>query len=190
MRIVLGSASSRRQKILKDLGYDFTVLAADIDEKAIRHDDFRQLPLLVAQAKSDAVQKMLEGKEPAILITCDTVVVHDGKLYEKPKDETEARDMLMSYSTKPAEVICGVIVTNTATGKTASGLDSAKVYFLKIPHEAIENIINFAPVFEWAGAFHPDHATVKPYIAHIEGEIGTVMGLPSALTKKLIVEVS
>ena len=39
MRLILGSASKFKQEELRNAGYDFEVLAADIDEKAIRHDD-------------------------------------------------------------------------------------------------------------------------------------------------------
>ncbi len=173
---------------MKEMGFDFDVLVANIDERAIRHDDLHQLPVLIAQAKSDEIKKNI--KEPAILITCDTIVLHEGKLYEKPKDEQEARDMLQSYGRKPAEVICGVVVTNTQTGKSAQGIDSAKVYFHAIPHAVIEEMIKHGKIFDFAGAFHPDDPPIKPYVAYIEGEIGTVMGLPKLLTKKLIKEVN
>lgn len=188
MKIILGSASSRRKKILKNLGLDFEVRVANIDEKIIRHDDARMLPLLVAKAKALAILPTLT--EAAVLITCDTVVIYNGILREKPETERQARDFLSSYGDKPIEVICGLYVTNTATGKSAGEIDSAKVYFHKLSPEAIDNIINFAPIFEWSGAFHADHPTVKPHIAYIEGEESTVMGLPILLLKKLMAEVT
>jgi len=188
MKIILGSASPRRKKLLSDWGYEFDVLIAKIDEKAIRSEDLRTLPLLVAQAKSNNLKQQVS--EPALLITCDTVVLHDGQLYEKPKDEQQARDMLQSYGSYPVEVICGVVVTNTQTGKTAQGIDSAKIYFHKIPHLLIEEMIKHGRIFDFAGAFHPDDPPIKPYIMHTEGEMETVMGLPKSLTKKLIEQVS
>jgi septum formation protein len=173
---------------MKNWGYDFDVMVPQIDEKSIRSDDFNSLPLLVARGKSEYLKEKIS--EPAILITCDTIVVHDGKLYEKPKNEAEARFMLQSYGNKPAEVICGVVVFNTANNKVAEGIDSAKVFFLKIPHRLIEEMILLGRLFDWSGAFHPADPAIKPYIAYIDGETDSVMGLPRFLTQRLIEEVS
>lgn len=187
MKIILGSASPRRQKLLSDWGYTFDVLFPQIDEKAIRSGDLRTLPVKIASAKAESLCGQID--QPAILITCDTIVLYKNQLYEKPKDETEARNMLQSYGTGPAEVICGVAVINTENGKFASGTDSAKVYFHKIPHPLVEEMIKHGRIFDFAGAFHPDDPPIKPYIVHIEGEMSTVLGLPEKLTKKLINQV-
>ncbi len=188
MKIILGSGSPRRQEILKNWGYNFDVRIPQIDERSIRSDDFKSLPVLIARSKSENLREKIT--EPAILITCDTVVVHDGKLYEKPLSDDEARSFLLSYGSTPAEVISGVVVMNTENKKIAEGVDSAKVYFLKIPLSLIEEMILLGKVFDWAGAFHPADPAIKPYIAYIEGEKDTVMGLPGFLTRRLIDEVS
>lgn len=187
MKIILGSASPRRHKIMKDWGYDFEVMIPEIDEKLIRADDPWSLPMLIARSKSEYLRQKISN--PAILITCDTIVIHDGKVYEKPKDNEEARGFLQAYGNKPAEVVSGVVVINTANNKVAEGLDSAKVYLQKIPHSLIEEMIRLGKVFEWSGAFHPGDPAIKPYIAYIEGETDAVMGLPKFLTKKLIKDV-
>jgi len=173
--------------LLSDWGYEFDVLSSDIDEKAIRSEDLRTLPLKVATAKAKALRQAITG--PAVLITCDTIVLHNGQLYEKPKDKAEARQMLQAYGLSPVEVICGMTVTNTATGKSVQGMDSAKVYFHKIPHRLIEDMIEHGQIFDFAGAFHPEYPPQAPYIVHMEGKEGTVMGLPRELTEKLIQEV-
>lgn len=187
MKIILGSASPRRKKLLTDWGYEFDVLISNIDEKAVISEDLRTLPEKIAQAKAESLRGQIT--QPAILITCDTIVLHNNELYEKPKDKSDARRMLQSYGLSPVEVICGVSVTNTENGKAASGTDSAKVYFHKIPHTLIEEMINLGKIFDFSGAFHADDPPIKPYIVHTEGEISTIMGLPKSLTQKLIKEV-
>ncbi len=187
MKIILGSGSKSRRDLIKEWGLEFDFASPDIDEKSIITDDFRKRPNVLAQAKSLTLQDMI--KEPAILITCDTVVVYKGNLYEKPKNSEEAREYLQSYGEGPVEVICGLTVHNTATGQTISGTDTAKVYFHRIPHRLIEDMISHGRVYDWAGAFHPDDPATKPYIVHIEGDMGTVKGLPQMLMKKLIDEV-
>ncbi len=187
MRIILGSGSKRRQQLLADAGFEFDVEIPRIDEKAIRSDDLRQLPLMIAQAKSDVLKNQV-GE--AILVACDTIVVHKNQLREKPKDESEAREFLKSYSQAPAEVICGLVVTNTATGKTVTGTESAKVYFLPIPDAVIHELVLHGAIMDAAGGFMAQMPAIKKYIAHIDGGMDTVMGLPRMLVKKLISDVS
>ena len=84
---------------LADLyAFRYEVMKADIDEKAIRHDEPRQLVMSLAHAKADALVQQLQAQQqdgvdssPATyLITCDQVVVHDGQIREKPEDVAEA----------------------------------------------------------------------------------------------------
>ncbi len=188
MRIILGSASKARQELLNSLGYEFQVRSANIDEKAIRSDDFRQLPLLLAQAKSEAIQKDLH--EPAILITSDSVAVYKNELREKPTSEAEAKQFLQDYATHPVDVITAVYVINTASGESASGIESGKTYFHKIPDTVIHELIQHGAIMQAAGGFIVEMPAIKKYIAHIEGNMDTIMGLPKILTKELIQKVS
>ncbi|XP_024989759.1 maf-like protein DDB_G0281937 isoform X4 [Cynara cardunculus var. scolymus] len=83
-KIILGSSSMARRKILAEMGYDFTVMAADIDEKSIRTKKPEDLVLALAEAKADAIISRLgitghkeENAHPTLLITADTVYFHD-----------------------------------------------------------------------------------------------------------------
>ena len=88
MKIILGSASARRQKILRDMGYEFEIKQADIDEKAIRDPDPTKLTLALANAKADALIPKLG--EDTLLITSDLVVWFQNKIIEKPESKEEA----------------------------------------------------------------------------------------------------
>jgi septum formation protein len=150
--LILGSSSPFRALELTSAGYAFTVLAADIDEKLVRHDDLRKLPLLVAEAKAKALLPKIT--EPSLLITADVVVVANGELREKPTDELQARTWLASYAKGiPAIIYTGLVVTNTQTGKQASGIDECPVHWNHIPEEAMEKIIADGTIFQTAGGF-------------------------------------
>lgn len=150
--IILGSSSPFRALELKNAGYVFSTMHADIDEKAVRHDDFRNLPLLIAEAKADVLVPNIS--EPSILITADVVVVANGELREKPIDEAQARSWLASYAKGiPAVIYTGLVVVNTKTGKRASGVDECVVHWNSIPQEAIEKIIADGTIFATAGGF-------------------------------------
>jgi septum formation protein len=54
-QIVLGSSSKWRKEVLQKLGYDFICMSPDIDEKAIRHPDPKEMTLMIAKAKAQAL---------------------------------------------------------------------------------------------------------------------------------------
>ncbi|MBI4122210.1 MAG: Maf family protein [Parcubacteria group bacterium] len=184
MKLILGSASKSRQKILKAMGYEFDVLAAGIDEKAIRDRDPQKLTLLLGRAKADAILPQLH--EPAILITSDQVVAFRGEIREKPIDEAEARLFLTLTPDEPVQTVTSVVVTNTATGKRVEGLDVVSIYFSPIPKDVIDAYMKRGDCFTHAGGFDVSDPMFKPYVVSMDGEESSVCGLPETLTRKLI----
>ena len=187
MNVVLGSRSEGRKEVLRRMGCQFETMAADIDEKAIRHHDPEKLTLLLAHAKADALLPLIHKE--SILITSDQVVVCGGKILEKPESETEARGHLQGYALSPAVTITAVVVTNTSTKRRSEGVDKAKVVFRSIPSSVIEELIRSGTILRNAGAFSIEDPLLKDYIVRIEGEPESVMGLPAEMTKGLINEV-
>jgi septum formation protein len=188
MKIILGSQSPQRQNLLHEAGFTFEIMTADIDEKSIRSDDFKKLPLLIAHAKSDALATVIE--KPAILITSDTVVICNGELREKPESEEQAFTFLKTYSHYPAEIYSAVVAINTVTHKKAEGLDKALVYFRNIPDDVIQKLIKKERVLNAAGGFTIEDPLLIPYVGRIVGNKDTILGLPVTLTQKLINDVS
>ncbi len=188
MELILGSQSTSRKLAFEEAGFEFSVMSADIDEKAIRDDNFVRLPERIAIAKAEALLPRID--RAAILITADQVVVCNGELREKPESEQQARDYLRSYDKYPAQTNSAVVATNTETGKMAGGVDIALTFFRSIPDEVIEQGIRENIVMNTAGAFLIEHELLKPYIDRIDGSPDSVMGLPLELTTLLIERVS
>lgn len=187
MKIILGSSSKWRQQILKEANIEFSVINPDIDEKAIRHEDPRELVRLIARAKNDAV--MLKVVNPSLIITSDQVTVFDGRIREKPESEEEARMFLRSYSNAMVQTVTAVCVRNSATGELKEGVDSAEVYFHTIPEEAIELLIKQGDVLFCAGGFITDHPLMDPYVKEMRGAKDSVIGMPLELTISLLEQV-
>ncbi|KAG4941348.1 hypothetical protein JHK87_045219 [Glycine soja] len=194
-KIILGSSSKARREILAEMGYEFTVMTADIDEKGIRREKPEDLVMALAEAKADAIVQRLptggpleEDASTTLLITADTVVVYRGVIREKPTSEKEARDFIKGYSGSHAAVVGSVVVTNLATGKRCGGWDSAEVYFLEIPDEIIDNLIDEGITFNVAGGLMLEHPLTLPFVDAVVGSTDTVMGLSKALTEKLLLE--
>ncbi len=186
--IILGSSSQWRQGIMRQLGVPFTVMTADIDEKAIRHDIPEEMVVLIAKAKAAAILPKIS--EPSILITADQVVRCNDEIREKPVDEKQARQFLESYSRYPAETISSIVVINTGSGKMAEGVDLAKIFYKPIPIEVVDALIAKGDVFKAAGGFIHEDPLISPYVDHLEGTDDSIDGLPIALLEKLIAEVS
>ncbi|XP_021274040.1 maf-like protein DDB_G0281937 isoform X2 [Herrania umbratica] len=187
-KLILGSSSMARQRILAEMGYEFTIMTADIDEKSIRKEKPEDLVTALAEAKADAIISSLqntgiieEDAHTTLLITADTVVVYKGMIREKPSSEEEAREYIKA-------VVGSVLVTNLRTRSSKCGWESAEVYFHDIPDEVINNLIDEGIPFKVAGGLMLEHPLTLPFVEAVIGATDTVMGLSKSLTEKLIQE--
>jgi len=173
-------------ELCQEVGFQYEVLTADIDEKAIRREDPSELVSVLAQAKATAIQNRMKEKENALLITCDQVVVHEGKILEKPVDADEARKFIRGYANAPASTVGAIAVTQLDTGKVEMEVDQANIFFTAIPDDKIDYLIKEGEVFYCAGGLMVEHELVTPHVVKIEGTMDAVMGLPKALVLKLL----
>lgn len=194
-KLILGSSSVARKHILNEMGFEFQVMTADIDERSIRREDPEELVMVLAEAKADAIMSRMnisdyqkEGDQPTLLITSDIVVVHEGIIREKPSTKEEARQFLKGYSGGHVSTVGGVVVTNLTTGKKLGSLDKAEVYFHGIPDEVIENLIDEGVVFRVAGGLLLEHPLILPFVEAVVGSSDSVMGLSKDVANKLIHE--
>lgn len=193
-KLILGSSSVARQQILAEMGYQFTLMTADIDERAIRMEKPEDLVMVLAEAKADAIISKLQTSdykndaEPTLLITADIVVVHQGVIREKPSDEDEARLFLKGYSGDHVSTVGSVLVTNLKTGTRKGAYDKAEVYFHDIPDEIIEELIEEGVVLNVAGGLLLKHPLTSRFVEAVVGSSDSVMGLNKELTEKLIQE--
>ncbi|XP_052189089.1 uncharacterized protein LOC127799264 isoform X5 [Diospyros lotus] len=188
-KIILGSSSVHRQKVLSEMGYNFTVMTADIDERSIRKEKPEELVVALAEAKAEAIIPKLpighfqKDAEASVLVTCD-----QGTIREKPSSKEEARQFIKDYSGGSAATVSSVLVTNLRTGFRKGDLDKVEIYFHAIPDQVIDNLIEEEMILNVAGGLITEHPLMLPYIKQVVGTMDSVMGLPKALTERLIVE--
>ncbi|XP_059293212.1 uncharacterized protein LOC132046561 isoform X8 [Lycium ferocissimum] len=166
-KIILGSSSMARRKILVDMGYEFTLMTADIDEKSIRKDNAEELVVALAEAK---------------------VAVYQGIIREKPSSKEEARHFIKCYSGGQATVVGSVVVTNLTKGIRKGAWERSEVYFHDIPDEVIDSLIEEGIILNVAGGLMLEHPLTLPFVDTVIGTADSVMGLPRSLTEKLIQE--
>ncbi|GAV67230.1 Maf domain-containing protein [Cephalotus follicularis] len=220
-KIILGSSSIARRQILAEMGYEFSVMTADIDEKCTRKEKPEELVMALAEAKADAIIAKLQTidsqdggdeatilvaadttssqerlpfsdyikeAEPTLLVTSDQVVVYEGVVREKPSSDEEARQFIKGYSGGHAATVGSVLITNLKSGFRKGEWDRVEIYFHDIPDEVIEKLIKEGIVLNVAGGLIIEHPLILPYIKDVIGTTDSVMGLPKALTEKLIKE--
>ncbi|KAJ3417206.1 hypothetical protein HDV05_006412 [Chytridiales sp. JEL 0842] len=191
---VMGSSSKSRASVLNNANIPYKVAVAPIDEKAIgsrdADSDPSELVLKVARAKMDALLKsgLIPVDEKAIVVTCDQVVVYEGKIREKPESAEEAKEFLRSYGSAPAETRGGTVVYNTVTKKIAEGVDIARQHFSPISPETIDKLIEQGTVYHCCGGFMIDDPLLFPYLGKREGDEDSIIGLSLRLVSELIVK--
>ncbi|MBK8367952.1 MAG: septum formation protein Maf [Bacteroidetes bacterium] len=173
-QIILGSNSPRRQELLKSLGFDFLNKPINADETFPIDLLAEEIPLYLAEKKADAYPDDL--KETEILITADTIVWCEGKVFNKPANFVEGKKMLETLSGKMHEVFTAVCLKSG--NKQTTFFDVSKVYFKKLKPEEIEYyLMNFKP-YDKAGGYGVQDWLGYIGIDKIEGSFYNVMGLP------------
>lgn len=133
-------------------------------------------------------EQLSDDDTRAIVICSDQVIVCNGQIREKPTDAHQATQFLSSYRTHPAEAIDGVVVFNTATGKSAKGVATATQSFSStMPDAFIQQLITQGEIFNCAGGFVV--AQMTEYTTTRVGELETIEGLPVELTLSLMKQV-
>lgn len=186
MKLILGSSSQFRRAVMDELGFEYEIMAPEIDEKAIRLDDPDALVLAIAHAKADALVGAVEGE--ALIITSDQVVVWNGEIREKPQDREEAKRFIMSYGEHPAVIINGLVVTHVPSGRRAESVSAMHTWYMPIPDLAAEEILDTSDVMFCAGGLQTEHPLFRHFMIHTDGSDDQAMGLPKGELLKLLTE--
>ena len=193
LRYILGSGSSSRKLILKNMNISFEVMKPSVDEKGLGDRSSAsfasELVLLLGHAKADNILAMLteeQKKEFDVVITADQVVTSNGKILEKPESEEEARQFIRSYGSHSCSTVGSLVLTKVSTGERVSGVDVATIYLKPIPEEVIDGLIKEGEIFYCAGGLMIEHPAIQPYIDRLEGSMNSIMGLSSDLFQSLL----
>jgi len=182
MRLILGSSSLVRRKILEDAGIIFEVVKPEIDEKKIRATDDRLIPVVLSFAKAQAVAAKVSG--PAVIIACDQVIICNGQLIEKPENADEVRAWYRLYTQYPVEHINGITVCNTETDTYLTAQETSAISFKEIPEEFMEEQIRKGLIYNHCGGI--DSELEDTYSKLIRGTKDSPKGLPLDFVMNMI----
>jgi len=180
--IILASASPRRKEILEKTGLKFRVDKSEYEEKIDPGLKPHELARFLSRKKARHVARR---HREALIIAADTIVVLRSRLFGKPRNEEEAKEMLRALSGKAHSVITGFTIIDTAGKKEISRSAESKVFFKRLSADEIEAYIRSGEPLDKAGAYGVQGLGAV-IVKRIEGDFFNVMGLPlNALTESL-----
>jgi septum formation protein len=171
--LILASSSPRRQFLMKEAGFQFTIDAPDIDESFSEDMPVESVPKYLAEKKA---RVLLPKIHTEIIVASDTVVILGNTILNKPKDRIEAIEMLKSLSGQTHLVITAVCILDKV--KMVCFDDRTEVTFKNLSLEEIEFYIETCKPFDKAGAYGAQDWLGMVGIEKINGSYFTVMGLP------------
>ena len=173
--IILCSKSPRRRELLAGLGIDFEVKTlSGIDESYPCDLNSDIIAQYISQKKAEAYKSLIVDNE--MVITSDTIVLLDGKVYGKPADEADACRMLGDLSGRTHKVITGVCI-NTRERSCAFHVVT-EVEFAPLSSDEIEYYVTHFKPLDKAGAYGIQEWIGSVAVRAINGSFYNVMGLP------------
>ncbi|SIO49452.1 septum formation protein [Rhodovulum sp. ES.010] len=180
-RVILASGSAIRRQLLERAGLDFDVLPARLDEGAIRDGLAAEgaTVQVVAEALADFKARRVAERDPtALVIGCDQVLAHRGKVLAKPQSIDEARAQLRALRGAPHELLSAVVVYDDLA---ALWRHVGKVTLTMRPFSDayLDEYLarNWESVRESVGAYKLEEEGVRLF-SRIDGDYFDVLGLP------------
>lgn len=185
MRLILASASPRRAQVLRDAGFVFQVISSALDETPLEGEPPQDLVRRLAETKAQLVAQRTVG--PAFIIAADTLVVIDGRILGKPRDATEAREMLRQLAGRQHSVHTGLAVVRLPDETTRLEIETTQVSFAPLSDEEIGAYISSGEPFDKAGAYAVQGRGGR-FVTQIAGCYFNVVGLPLARLHRILRE--
>lgn len=176
-KIILASASERRQKLLEQVGINCEVIPSNIDEDSINGDTPGDLVEKLSAAKAENVAERLDGD--FVIVAADTVVVKDSRVFGKPSDEKEAFEMLNSLQGNRHEVFTGVTLICVTGGEGLIDTFHVRtiVDMMPMTPKQINAYIQSGEPMDKAGGYGIQGRGAA-YIRDVAGDFFNVVGLP------------
>lgn len=171
-RLLLGSQSPRRRELLKGLDIDFETETIDVEENYPDDLHGAEIPMYLAEKKANAYTL----SDNDLLITADTIVWSENRILGKPKDESEAFEMIKTLSGKTHQVITGVCLRSKQNTHTFHSISNVR--FSEISEEEIEYYVKKYCPLDKAGAYGVQEWIGYIAVEYIEGSYYNIMGLP------------
>lgn len=173
-RLILASASPRRQELLQDLSYPFDIVAANCEEY---FDHSLPIASAIEQIARQKALTVWEQHPEAVVLGADTMVCFKDQMMGKPENREDAYRMLKQLSGKTHTVVSGVAIV--WKGKAELFHEKTSVTFYELEEELLERYLDSGEPYDKAGAYGIQ-GMGKLFVRELHGDYFNVMGLPIA----------
>lgn len=183
MTLILASKSASRRAMLDAAGVAYESIPADIDERAVEAGLQGAAPSEIAEALAVAkAAAVAEGNPGALVLGSDSLVVCNGRRFDKPASREEAGEHLRCFSGQVMELHSAAALVradSSGSGCQWSHAALARLHVRDLSDDFIEHYLTL----EWpeightVGAFRIEGPGVQLFEA-IEGDQFTVLGMP------------
>ena len=180
-KVILASASPRRQELIKLIFEKVEILPAECDETLPNGIGAREAVEYLSKIKNEASSELTDKDN--LVISADTVVAVDNEILGKPVDKADARRMISLLSGKVHQVYTGV--TLSLNGKTKTFSEKTDVEFFDLTENEIEEYISSKEPYDKAGAYGIQ-GKAGLLVKGINGDYYNVVGFPIARLKREI----
>lgn len=176
MKVILASGSKQRKDIFDRIGIKYEIIKSDAEEESNAEEPWEYVKDL-SKIKANAVEKKINEK--AIILSADTVIYMDGKIYEKPKSKEEAFQNLKEMSGKITYAYTGVTIKDLYQNKEITFSDVCKVYINNMTDDEIDWYVNNEKdIFNRCG--YAPLGKTDLFINKIEGDYNTLYGISTS----------
>ena len=185
-QIHLASKSPRRRELLAGMGIKFEILTTDVEETYDPAWSPEEIVMHLSRLKLSPID-MAQYDPLTIFIACDTIVVVNGQIIGKPKDEEDAKRMLQMLSGNTHTVYSGLTVATPQNQLT--DYRSTDVIFETLSDEMIQYYIDTYKPFDKAGSYGVQEWIGRVGIREVRGSFYNVMGLPTRLLWQMLEQI-
>lgn len=183
--LVLASASPRRREILGEAGVPFEVRPSTIDEEPRVGEPPEALVERLAREKAVDVARALAAGPPRPVLGADTVVVLDGEILGKPRDEEHAVAMLSRLVGRAHRVMTGIALAWTDERSLESRVVASEVEMRAASTDEIRAYVALGESLDKAGAYALQGGAIR-FVTRVVGSRTNVIGLPREETLALL----
>jgi septum formation protein len=180
-QLVLASASPARLRLLREAGFDPTVMVSGVSED-VDDEHVPSLVLTLAERKASAVATRAGD---ALVIGCDSVFEFQGEPHGKPASAEQAVDWLSRMRGNEGVLHTGHCVIDGSSGTMVSDRSATIVRFAEISDAELHAYVASGEALVVAGAFTLDGRSA-PFVSGIDGDPGTVIGLSLPTLRTLL----
>ena len=181
-RVILASASPRRKEILERYNLEVIISPSSIIEKLNKDENPEQIAMTLALNKALNVSIKFTDD---LVIGADTIVVHQGTILGKPKDNEDAYRILTRLSGSTHHVITGVAIVKLSSNLKIIDYETTKVKFRNLSSDTILKYIRSEEPLDKAGAYGIQGLGAI-LVEKIDGCYFNVVGLPLAKIDNLL----